>query len=177
MLPEQPLRAARLLRRDAHDDRLRPRGHGVVAGPGAPRAYPDPDPNLNPNPNPKPNPNPNPNPSPNPNLNPTPNPKPNPNFNPNPTPNPNPNPNPTPNQVSFSEGTGMLLRDLPADDGSARPAMVGELGSVRKHRTTGRVECLARWFVKASDRTRTLTLTLTLTLTRIRTRIRTLTLT
>ena len=73
----------------------------------------------------------------------------------------------------------MLLRDLPADDGSARPAMVGELGSVRKHRTTGRVECLARWFVKASGLTRTLTLTLirTRTLIRIRTRIRIPTLT
>jgi hypothetical protein len=30
--------------------------------------------------------------------------------------------------------------------------MVGELGSVRKHKTTGQVECLARWFIKASDR-------------------------
>lgn len=46
----------------------------------------------------------------------------------------------------------MLLRDAPSEDGSPRPAMVGELGSVRKHRTTGRVECLARWFVRASDR-------------------------
>ena len=71
----------------------------------------------------------------------------------------------------------MLLRDLPADDGSARPAMVGELGSVRKHRTTGRVECLARWFVTASGLTLTLTLTRTRTLIRIRIRIPTLTLT
>ena len=46
----------------------------------------------------------------------------------------------------------MLLRDEPTDSVPDPPTMVGELGSVRKHRTTGRVECLARWFVRASDR-------------------------
>ena len=71
----------------------------------------------------------------------------------------------------------MLLRDEPTDSVPDPPTMVGELGSVRKHRTTGRVECLARWFVEASERTLTLTLTLTRTRTLIRIRTLILTLT
>ena len=49
-----------------------------------------------------------------------------------PYPDPNPNPDPDPNA-------------------NPNAHQVGELGSVRKHKVTGRVECLARWFIKASD--------------------------
>ena len=48
--------------------------------------------------------------------------------------------------VNFYEGTGMIMRDDADSNG-----MVAELGGVRQNKNTGKVECLARWFVRAND--------------------------